>query len=255
MTVSRILWNYLWIAPALLQTTILWVMVRRGLHKTFPLFFAYTAYSVGEFLILFPMYHLINLVPGWLYGHTRLCLVAGGAALGFGITYEIFVYVSHSYKWLNRRGKSFVRGTILVLFVLAILLAKHTHPSHIDHPTMFSATLLDRSVVLLQCGLLVGLLSLSRLLHLEWRRPAFGIALGIAIYASAELVLLSVNAHIGYFYPLDYAYMGSYHICVLIWLYYLVTPEKAAHHSDGAVPAHNELDAWSREIERLLQNR
>jgi len=255
MTAWHILWNYLWIAPHILQIAILWVMARYGLHRQFPLFFAYTAYAIFEFLILFPMYHLVNLVPGWLYGHTRLCLVAGGAALGFGVAYEIFIYVGHSYKELSSRGRAVMRYVILVLFALAILLAKHTHISQADNPVMFIANLLDRSVVLLQCGLMLVLLSVASALHMQWQRPAFGIALGLAITASADLIFLAINTKIGYYPPLDFGYMGSYHVAVLVWLYYLATPEKIAKASTALLPDHEEFEAWSHEIERFLQNR
>lgn len=255
MTALRILWNYLWIGPTLVQIAILWVMVRRLLHKKFPLFFIYTAYTISQFLILFPMYHLVNLVPGWLYGYSRLCLVAGGAALGFGITYEIFIYVGRSYKELGSRGQTILRCTIFVLFALAIVLAQHTHISSTDNPVMFTARLLERSVVLLQCGLMLGLLAFSRALHMQWQRPAFGIALGLTLYASSYLILLAINTKIGYFRPLDYGYMGSYHVTVLVWLYYLATPEKIAKTSNSSLPDREEFEAWSHEIERFLQDR
>ncbi len=255
MTVSRILWNYLWIAPALLQIVIVWLMLRRSLHRQFPLFFIYTAYTVCEFLILFPMYHLVRLVPDWLYGYTRLSLVAGGAVLGFGVTYEIFIYVGRNYRELNSRGKTFLRFAILILFAATIVLAQHTHISQADDPAMFTVRLLDRSVVFLQCGLMLGVLGFSRVLHMQWQRPAYGIALGLAVYASAYLILLAVSTHIGYYHPLDYGYLGSYHGAVLVWLYYFATPEKIAKTSSASLPNREEFEAWSHEIERFLQNR
>lgn len=179
MSIARLIWNYLWIAPHLLQIAVLWIMVRRGLHRQFPLFFAYTAYVICEFLILFPMYYLVNLVPGWLYGHTRLCLVAGGAVFGFGVIYEIFMYVGRKYKGLNSSGKAVLSCAFLILSAIAIVLAQHTHRNQIDDSVMFTARLLERSVDFLQCGLMLGLLSVSRILHMRWEKPAFGIALGL----------------------------------------------------------------------------
>jgi hypothetical protein len=251
MSPAHLLWNYLWIAPHVLQVAVVCIMLRRGFHKRFPLFFLYTIYEIFEFLVLFPMYHISSIVNGPIYRYTDFTLSGGGALLGFGVTYEIFVYTSHSYKLLSHRGKTVLGGTILVLFALVILLAKNSHPGHIG-TARFIGTLLDSSVVFLQCGLLVGLLSFSRLLHLEWQRPAFGIALGLAIYASAELILSAINSRIGYYYPLDYAYMGTYHVCALVWLYYMTVPEKTS--SLESVPGHDELEVWSQVIGRLLQN-
>lgn len=253
MSFAKLVWNYLWIAPTFLQVAILWVMVRRGLHKKFPIFFVYTAYTIGEFLILFSMYY-INLVPGWLYGHTRLCSVAVRTALKFGIAYEIFVYVGRKYKGLNSSGKAVLGCVFLILSAIAIVLAQHTHMNPTDDSVMFTATLLERSADFLQCGLMLGLLSVSRILHMRWEKPAFGIALGLAIIASADLILLAINTKIGYYYPLDYGYMGSYHVVVLVWLYYLAVPEKAAKTSPDSLPDHKEFEVWSNAIRRLLQN-
>lgn len=254
MSFAKLIWNYLWIAPTFLQIVILWVMVRRGLHRQFPLFFVYTAFTIGEFLIVFPMYYMVNLVPGWLYGHTRLCFVAVRTALKFGIAYEIFVYVGRKYEGLNSSAKAVLICAFLILSAIAIVLAQHTPMSPTDDSVMFTATVLERSADFLQCGLMLGLLSVSRILHMQWEKPAFGIALGLAIIASADLILLAINAKIGYYRPLDYGYMGSYHVTVLVWLYYLAVPEKATKTSPDSLPDHKEFEAWSDAIKRLLQN-
>ncbi len=253
MSPARLIWNYLWIAPTLLQMVILWVMLRRGVHRQFPLFFAYTAYTICEFLILFPMYY-IALIPGWLYGHTHLCLVEGGSVLKFGITYEIFLYVGRSYKELKSSARPLLPLLVLALFAAAIVLADLTHRSQSEDPVMFIANLLERSVAFLQCGLMLGLLTLSWILNMRWQKPAFGIALGLAITASADLILLAINTKIGYYYPLDYGYMGSYHVAVLVWLYYLAVPEKAAKTPPDSLPDHAEFEAWRNAIKSLLQN-
>jgi hypothetical protein len=41
-------------------------------------------------------------------------------------------------------------------------------------------------------------------------------------------------------------------VCVLIWFYYLLVPEKSSTKSAAPLPEHS-LDIWNRELERLLQ--
>jgi hypothetical protein len=54
-------------------------------------------------------------------------------------------------------------------------------------------------------------------------------------------------------YPLlDFLNMGTYHLTVLIWCYYLLVPHKSAITSDVSLPENN-LAVWNRELERLLQ--
>jgi hypothetical protein len=53
-------------------------------------------------------------------------------------------------------------------------------------------------------------------------------------------------------YLLDFLNMATYHVCVLVWCYYLLVPQKLAITSAVLLPEHN-LDIWNRELERLLQ--
>jgi hypothetical protein len=51
---------------------------------------------------------------------------------------------------------------------------------------------------------------------------------------------------------LDFLNMATYQVCVLIWFYFLLVPEKVAITSAVSLPENN-LDIWNRELERLLQ--
>ncbi|MGA7358541.1 MAG: hypothetical protein WCF73_18450, partial [Candidatus Sulfotelmatobacter sp.] len=53
-------------------------------------------------------------------------------------------------------------------------------------------------------------------------------------------------------YILDFVIMATYHVCVLIWFYYLLVPQRNAATSAVPLPEHN-LELWNRELERLLQ--
>ena len=50
---------------------------------------------------------------------------------------------------------------------------------------------------------------------------------------------------------LDFLNMATYHVCVLIWFYYLLIPEKSA--ATAVSLPENNLAIWNRELERLLQ--
>ena len=46
--------------------------------------------------------------------------------------------------------------------------------------------------------------------------------------------------------------MGTYHVCVLIWAWYLWAPERVHEHESAAVPA-NELDNWDAALQRVIE--
>ena len=108
---------------------------------------------------------------------------------------------------------------------------------------------------MVQCGLLLSLLLFSRFLGLSWRRPAFGITLGLGILTSVDLAVYAVRAG---FAPgvgaefLNFLTTGTYLVCVLIWIGYLLAPE----HQPVSLTAvsRDEVETWNTELQHLLRD-
>ena len=66
MTVPRLFYLYLWIAPHALQAVLVRMMFHRKLFLQFPAFFTYTVYEVVQFVALFAMAHVRGVV-GYQY--------------------------------------------------------------------------------------------------------------------------------------------------------------------------------------------
>jgi hypothetical protein len=81
----------------------------------------------------------------------------------------------------------------------------------------------DRSVRFMQCGLFFLLLILCRLLRNCWRQHVFGIALGFGIFASLELILVSIVMHFGEGRGAIISLIKSagYNAVTLLWIAYL----------------------------------
>jgi hypothetical protein len=250
---SHILWNYLWVAPHLLQVVLVWLIVRRGLHRQFKWFFSYTVFEIFENAILFPLFHLPAIIPAQIYTRVWFAFLAVSALLRCAVTYEIVRYLSREYSWLKSVGRAVLRWLIVILLFSAIIFAISTHPTHMDNSITFIFYLSDRSVFFFQSGLLIGLLAFSRILHLRWRAPVFGITLGLGIYASIELITSTISSQFGYVYSLDFVTMGTYHVCVLIWLFYFLRREPPSGYTLQDLPERSELDVWNRELERVVQ--
>lgn len=112
---------------------------------------------------------------------------------------------------------------------------------------------LDRAANILQCGLLIGLFLLSSYLGLSWRSYIFGIALGVGIIASVALAVSAIQSQVGYTYNvyLNYLTMVTYHCSVLIWMFYLLAPERSAQYTVKPTPE-IDLESWNQELQRLI---
>lgn len=244
----KVVLYYLWIAPHVLLVVLAVLMFLRGLHRKFPIFFIYTLYEVLEFLTLFAS-RAISHSLGGVYRDVFIMTAVGSAVLRFGIIQEIFNNIFHDYPRLIGVATVSMRWLTGVLLIAAGLLAVYSSGSTSNN-MLSGIMLLDRSVAIIQAGLLLFLFLFPRMFGLSWRSYTFGIALGFGIFASTELAywavrLTNLSEHAKDL--LDLVPTGSYHISILIWLGYLVAAEKPVNLASYAVP---ELDQWSGELER-----
>ncbi len=251
MDLHRLLFLYLWIAPHVLQVALAVMMVRRKLMREFPAFFAYTVFEVLQFLVLFAIAKLAS-SPDEPYAVAWLAGGAVSCALRFAVVYEIFDHVFRNYPTLQELGTVIFRWATVVLLIVAVVLVGYATGRELNRVD-FAISVVDRIITVVQCGLLVLLLLLSRFLNFTWRSYAFGIALGLGFYASVELALSTIRTELGLHTAIDIfemLSMGVYHCCVLFWVVALLLPQRGSK-PVTSVPEHN-LDHWNSALQRLL---
>jgi hypothetical protein len=247
----RPLFYYLWIAPHILQAVIVVLMIRRRLYKQFPIFLLYTIFELFQFVVLLTVFIRFGSLADERYRGAFLVGTAISSALRFGIIYEIFIEVFRNYDALRELSRGLFRWATVILLLIGVALAG-THGTGTDGFLRIVPTL-DRTVRLMQCGLLVFLFLFSRYFALSWRNYAYGIALGFGILASLELADYAIRSQIvAGSYLLDYLGMATYHCCVLIWIFYLLAPEPKTYRMQKKLPEHD-LEVWNEELQRLLQ--
>src|SRR5271167_4649977 len=251
---SLLVWvaYYLWVAPKVLLAVLAWLMFRRSLHRQFPMFFLYTAFEILQFGVLFPISQSHAHFGG---GYERVFSagIAVSSALRFGVIYEVFRQLFRNYPALAETGRMFFQGVTIFLLLAGIGLAV-LMPAKSINLLMLATQTLDRTVSLLQCGLLLSLFIFSRYFALSLRSQAFGIALGLGTYASVQLATSAVLLYVGSTsnpFP-NFLTMATYHCCVLIWMFYLLQPERTAYLAWRELPS-NDLEIWNQELQRLLQ--
>jgi hypothetical protein len=249
-----LLWHYLWLGPQVLQAALAIVLWRRGLHKIFPLFLAYLTFGATEQFILYGMDVLPSVrVQTYWEAFCVGAIIEG--VIKFGVVGELFFQLLRSRPTLAKVGSRLISGAGAALVLLAVAVAAYTPIGHGRIGVVSRAHLLLQSSYVVDCGLALFLFLFAAHFKLVWNRRAFGIATGFGIVWCEHMAAWALGASwvlLDKSYLLDFVNMATYQVCVLIWFYYLLVPEKVATTSAVPLPENN-LDIWNRELERLLQ--
>jgi hypothetical protein len=182
--ISQFQWILIAIAvvAASVQIFTLRILNQRKLRSEFPVFFRYTLFCViGGAIALVPF---VVSCPQYFYVYWTLTAVT--MVLEFGVLYELLVSALKPYSALIDLGKMLFRWAAVFLILAALLTAFATTGSG-NNKLIAASELLQRTVRLMQCGLLLLFFGLEKRLGLSWRTHSMGIALGLGIYAGVDL--------------------------------------------------------------------
>ena len=248
-----LLWHYLWLAPDILQAGLALFLWCRGFHKIFPIFFAYAIYEAIETFTLYTL-DILPSVSAKAYWAAFWIAVITGALVKFATIGELLHHVLRTRPPVARMGNRLFALTGVGLTLLAVLAAAYTSP-HNPHWFIGGALLLQQTVYIVQCGLVLFVFLFAAYFKLTWDRLTFGVAFGFAIVFCQHLACRALEVAVAL--PndgvlLDFMNMATYHVCVLIWFYYFLVPQKIP--ATSAVSLHEDnLANWNRELERLLE--
>ncbi len=215
-----------WFSAPALQVGVLVAMYRRGLHREFPYFFNYTVLQVlGE-----PILFGLNKTSYTLYFWGYWVSIALSALVSFAVLQEIFKNAFRPYEALRDLSVILFRWSALVILLVAGMWAISSNHSDQADVVMNTIFLVDRSIRLMQCGLVFFLLLFSEYLGISRRNILFGIALGFGLYASVSMLVAAGMSHssIVHVSILRWIKSGSYNVAVLLWLgYTLMAPSRS----------------------------
>jgi hypothetical protein len=246
------LWHYGWIAPNILSLILAACIWRQSLNRQYPLFFLYLIFTGLEGLCLYALdiSPKISAITWW--GAFWAGMIVEGC-LKFALTGELLHHLLRSWPSIAKLGRNLVSGAGVLLVLLAAVTAAFAAPDN-THWLVGGAHVLSQTLYLTAAGLILSLFLLASWFHIPWERTSFGIALGACVVWCAHLAVWALIAGgiVRNRDWVDLARMGTYHLGVLIWFYYVLVPEKAVTKSTVPLPENN-LDVWNRELERLLQ--
>lgn len=247
------LYYYLWIAPHVLQVVLAGLMIRQRLVREFPAFFAYTIFEIFQFFILLLLgmggEPFLNQYSYAWYGGELL-----SAALRFVVIREIFGKVFADYSSLRHWANSLFCWATVVFMIASVVIVALTPGSQTERLSI-ATNVIDRTVDMVQCGLLLLLVGLSRFLRFNWRSYVFGIAFGLGIFAGLKLVDWELSAKVLSPKTEDLFamfLMAAYHCCVLFWVVTLLLPKPQSIPVSVMCPS--TLDRWNDTLERFLQS-
>ena len=180
---------YLWCAQPILQSVVAVILWHRKMHKQFPVFFLFLLVQVANFAIIFPLS---------LVGDYKMYFVffwlgeAANAVLGFKVIHEIFLDVFRPYHTLKDLGTLLFKWAGVVMLLVSVVVAFSN--SFDQSPLVHAVTTLQRSVRIVQFGLILFLLLFSRFLGVSRKQVSFGISLGFGLFAGVELMLMALNS-------------------------------------------------------------
>jgi hypothetical protein len=248
-----LLWHYLWIGPHILQGVLAILLWRRGFYKQFPVFFSFLVYGAIEQFTLYGLDLLPAVsVRAWWLAFSAGLVIEG--AFRLAVMGELFFHLLRSRPTIAKIGGRLITCTGAVLVLLATLAAAYAPVDSQQFAIGYRAHILQQTLYMIECGLILFLFVFTACFKLTWDRATLGIGLGRGISSSVHLATWAVMANGGLpqsRYLLDFLNMATYHVCVLIWFYFLLVPKKSATTSAVSLPENN-LDIWNRELERLL---
>ena len=215
-----------WFAAAWGLIFLVGLMLRKKLHREFPVFFAFVAAEcVDSWLGM-----LVKSVSYKAYFVEYYAVAAVTSILGFAVLREVFLHIFRPYDALRNFGKMLFRWSAAVLILIATVMTISSAPLT-NAPIVNFILTLDRSVRLMQCGLVIFLYLFARQLGLTERHRVFGISLGFGVFASVHLMTVTLTAlfpavtssHA--MYLLNVPYQLAWLLTVAVWSVYMYRPE------------------------------
>lgn len=248
MPTVTIIQYVLWIAAPLGQVVIAVTMIYRNLCREYPLFLCYTVFHVIQVIVAILALHYSYTTYFYVYWGSELI----DAMLELAVIQEVFSHVFCAYEGLQALGLLLFRWATLVLLGIAIA-ASLSAPGSDSSRVIAGFLVMQRSVRIVQTGLLTLLFLFSRIVGLKWRTPVFGIALGFAVMAVISTISAALRAQLGVAGDPAYSYVeaASYNFAVGVWVYYLLLPGNVCERAP--LPDSDQLQQWNRALQRLLR--
>ena len=246
MTLKSLL-QLLSVAGIACQATLAVVLFWKKVWKNFPFFASYFGFGFAATLFMYLFQHSQR-----TYFYLYWLVEAVGIGLGFAVVYEIFRNVFSTHQALRRLATLIFVSVLGVLLCVGLtVLVKHS-PFNFKGITS-AVVIVEESARIIEVGLLMCLFLLSSAFGVHWRQQVFAVALGLGLFAAVELITITVWGQTGkgaHEY-LNVIRILGFNISLLIWIGYLLAPERAA--AKVELPQRSQLEQWNQAVMELIK--
>jgi len=235
----------LWIASIALQVLLAATLLVKRAWRKYPMFSAYVFFTLFETAVTFPGNRM-----GAAYFYTFWICEAIGIVLGLAVVREIFTNIFAPHAALRKLATMIFRVAVVALILLACgaIYEQSGNARSIARVVMVATD----GTRIIELGLIMFLFLSSSAFGLHWRQNEFGIALGLGTCSAIELINVTLMTHLS---PeagqiLSLVRSLSFNGSLLIWLGYLLFPERAT--SSGELPKKAQLEQWNQAVTELI---
>jgi hypothetical protein len=235
----------LWIGGIALQILLAAILLAKRAWQKYPLFTAYVFFNLFEAAATLLVYRYHD-----AYLYTFWTCEAIGIVLGLAVVREIFTNIFSPHTALRKLATIIFRVAVVALILLACgaIYEQSGSARSIARGLMLAAD----ATRIIELGLIMSLFLSSSAFGLHWRQNEFGIALGLGTCAAVELINVTLMPHLSPAAAQVFGWVHGFSInfSLLIWLGYLLVPERAM--SSGELPKQAQLEQWNQAVMELI---
>ena len=250
MTLRSLIHGF-WMCSIGIQVLLTGVVLAKKMWVRVPVFSGYVVFNlVGATATYVAAQAAQSAKDAMPYFYTYWICEAIGIVLGLAVVRELFMNLFSPHAGLRNLATMIFRVAVIVLLVLAlgVIYAQSANARGITNGVLLAA----EAARIVEVGLIMFLFLSSSAFGLHWRQNVFGIALGLGMFAAVELVTVTLIGHVNANtkQALSLVRGISFSSSLLIWLGYLLAPERAPN--VGEVPKRAQLEQWNQAVMELI---
>ena len=234
-----------WIGCIILQALLALALLLKRTWRTYLVFSAYVFFSLFEAASLYVVAQNMQ-----VYRYVFWVCEAIGILLSLAVVREVFTKLFSPHPALRKLATLIFRVAVVALLTLAGWVIYAQSGAARSYPD--ALLLAEQATRIIEVGSIMFLFLASSAFGLHWRQNLFGIALGLGMVAAVELITISFVGHVrpGVVPIFSLVRVLSFGTTLLIWLGYLLVPERAT--SSGELPKKAQLEQWNRAVTELI---